>query len=286
MNSPTFENLPKFIGITFGVVYLFGFIVVMRYLSSYGVSSITLINTQYVVAGFWLISPLVLMYALFATHPLLQHDFMKSLDGITSRRTTYLSSILLALAGPVLVILMVIVLVALGLGTIKAVLFLLADNWKRIAAIASFSIGIAFLGEQAWTSWKCRDRPRHYFRLIYLPALLVLVLIWYVLYFATTIYPHIPYSLGGGEPLPVVFLLKGPKSQFTMPLASDCSGKRTKPYELLLATDKVYVVKSPREDEKTIEINRDAVLGMVVLNKTEEWKKGQREDKSHNPLPR
>ncbi len=45
----------------------------------------------------------------------------------------------------------------------------------------------------------------------------------------------------------------------------DESAKRSVPYKLLLATDKSYVVVSPSDKERSVEISRDSVAGMVVL---------------------
>lgn len=44
------------------------------------------------------------------------------------------------------------------------------------------------------------------------------------------------------------------------------SARRSIPYKLLLTTDKYYVVLSPNPKERSIEISRDAVAGMVVLD--------------------
>ncbi|HUM05852.1 MAG TPA: hypothetical protein VLT90_10360, partial [Terriglobales bacterium] len=43
------------------------------------------------------------------------------------------------------------------------------------------------------------------------------------------------------------------------------SAKRSVPYKLLLATDKYFVVVSPSDKERSVEISRDSVAGMVVL---------------------
>lgn len=45
----------------------------------------------------------------------------------------------------------------------------------------------------------------------------------------------------------------------------DRSAKRSISYKLLLATDKSFVVVSPSDKERSVEISRDSVAGMVVL---------------------
>ena len=77
------------------------------------------------------------------------------------------------------------------------------------------------------------------------------------------IYPFIPYSLGGGKPLTVVFLL-GDK-QIPGILAKDASSHLSIPYKLLESTDKVFVVLPTDPSQKSIEFSRAAVLGLEVL---------------------
>ena len=77
------------------------------------------------------------------------------------------------------------------------------------------------------------------------------------------VYPLIPYGLGGGKPRTVV-LMPG-KEGLPTGIARDSSSGRSVPYKLLIVTDHSYVVISPAQNEESIEINRDAVLGVVVL---------------------
>jgi hypothetical protein len=46
---------------------------------------------------------------------------------------------------------------------------------------------------------------------------------------------------------------------------ADRSAKTSVPYKLLLATDKSFIVVSPSDKERSVEISRDSVAGMVVL---------------------
>jgi len=97
----------------------------------------------------------------------------------------------------------------------------------------------------------------------YLASLLMIVLC-YVLWFSVRIYPLIPFSLGGGKPLTVAFI-EGEKKMPDELQKTDRSAKRSVPYKLLLATDKSFVVVSPSDKERSVEISRDSVAGLVVL---------------------
>ena len=47
---------------------------------------------------------------------------------------------------------------------------------------------------------------------------------------------------------------------------ADPAAKRSIPYKLLLSTDKSYIVVAPSSKERSIEISRDSVSGIVVLD--------------------
>jgi hypothetical protein len=48
-------------------------------------------------------------------------------------------------------------------------------------------------------------------------------------------------------------------------IKADTSLKRSISYQLLVTTDKSYVIVSPDANEKSIEISRESVAGIVVL---------------------
>jgi hypothetical protein len=95
-------------------------------------------------------------------------------------------------------------------------------------------------------------------------ALLLTIVISYAVWFSGRIYPLIPLSLGGGRPLTVVFI-EGEKKMPDEIQKTDPAAKRSIPYKLLLSTDKYYVVVAPSPKERSIEVSRDAVVGIVVL---------------------
>jgi hypothetical protein len=99
--------------------------------------------------------------------------------------------------------------------------------------------------------------------LFYLAFLLVIV-IGYAVWFSVRVYPLIPFSLGGGRPLTVVFI-EGEKKMPEEIQKPDPALNRSIPYKLLLSTDHYYVVISPSSSERSIEVSREAVAGIVVL---------------------
>ena len=95
----------------------------------------------------------------------------------------------------------------------------------------------------------------------------VLALFIWVISFSHDVYPHIPFSLGGGEPRRVVFVLGEAPGQTASFLVKDGAGPQTVPYQLLLESEGTFVVVSPVDGQKAIEFDRKAVAAMIVLGK-------------------
>jgi len=85
------------------------------------------------------------------------------------------------------------------------------------------------------------------------------------LIFATTVYPRIAFSLGGGQSRQVVFWLSSGAGSDSF-LERDGTTAYTVPYELLLANGNSLVV-SPKDNQRAIEFDRKVVGAMVVLGK-------------------
>lgn len=253
-----FEPLSKLVAAALGLLYLLGFLVVATYLSRFGVSSFAVLHLQYLIAGIWVLGPPVLMAALYET----EHRFKeRAAPGIEAEFTWLrfgVSSLISAIPASVFFV---------TLGLIPSV----SDDltWKSGVRLFLFYFGMwAF----AQLLWLCHRVPteketwainRTHAAPFYLSSMLVLVFV-YSLWFSLRVYPLIPFSMGGGKPLTVIFF-EGEKKMPDEILKSSPSAKRSVPYKLLLEEDKCFVVVSPSDAAKSLEISRDSVAGMVVL---------------------
>jgi hypothetical protein len=96
-------------------------------------------------------------------------------------------------------------------------------------------------------------------------VLSVFSFIAYTKHFSHSVYPEIPFAIGGGKPESVVFLLKPTTGSDSPPVVRDQTSDRSIPYELILETDNSYAVISKGSDERAIQFNREAVEGYVVM---------------------
>jgi hypothetical protein len=251
------ESLSKVFAVALGVLYLLGFLVVAAYLSRFGVSSFSVLHLQYLLAGVWLLGPSLL-------HTTLMHAsrrFDQRVDpvgaGKFNLRRFVVSSVLTSIPTCIFIVLLyaipnVLRTMTWGIG----IRFLLFD-------FAMTNFAVLF-----WQSWRVppdREKPyknRSHAAPFYFSTLCMFVL-GFAVWFSVRIYPLIPSSLGGGRPLTVVFF-EGEKK---MPdeIQREGSTKRSIPYKLVLSTDKYYVVLSPSPKERSMEVSRDSVAGMIVL---------------------
>jgi hypothetical protein len=252
---------PKLFAAAVAVLYLIGFLVVASYLSRYGVSSFSVLQLQYLIAGVWVLGPPIAFAAVTRTAQALNESVAPDTpSGFNWRR--FRLGLFSITAVPLL----------LYLAAIQAItLWGKIELWPGIQLQGYFFyVAMALSLQILWASWH-NDWPRETPWVkrgaapFYL-TLLVTIVLAYTLWFSVRVYPLIPYSLGGGRPLTVAFI-EGDKN---LPdgIEADESSKRSIPYALLVATDKYYVVVSPERGEKSIEVSRESVAGMIVLNDT------------------
>jgi hypothetical protein len=246
--------LAKYVGVFVGFAYSLGFLVVSSHLSHYGVSPLSVLQSQYLVAGAWTIAPPV-AFALIQRTTSRFSDRAWRFPAVSWRR-----SVLIPLIAqfPIALLVGAFSLLAGGFGDFTWALFLRV--WLCYFVLASaadmawISLHVSAENERWWLN---RQATPFY------ATLFVLGILVYSLNFGSRVYPLIPYTLGGGKPRTIVFI-PGDR-QFPIGIVKDSSSSRSVPYKLLTTTDKSYVVISPNPGEQSIEINRDAVQGIIVL---------------------
>lgn len=251
------ESLSKVFAVALGILYLVGFLVVASYLSRYGVSSFSVLHLQYLIAGFWVLGPPVILASITYASRRFDERAAPAVEGKFNWRRFAISSLF---TGTPSALFMVIVFAIPNV----------SENMTWGMSIRLFLFYLAMLNCAGffWTSRQATEETwwinRSHAAPFYL-ALLLMIVVSYALWFSVRIYPLIPFSLGGGRPLTVVFI-EGEKKMPDEIEKTDRSAKRSIPYKLLISTDRYYVVVSPSPKERSLEISRDVVAGMVVLD--------------------
>jgi hypothetical protein len=234
-----------------------GFLVVSSNLSGYGVSTFSVLQIRYLTAGIWLLGPPVVYSFITYTSRRFEDRAAPAVTGQFNWRRFAISSLL----------------TAIPLALFYALLIVIPNVWHGLTwgvglRLFLFYSAIVICTQMLWWSW--RADPKRETWLInrssapFYAALLLTIVISYAVWFSGRIYPLIPLSLGGGRPLTVVFI-EGERKMPDEIKKTDPAAKRSIPYKLLLSTDKYYVVVAPSPKERSIEVSRDAVAGIVVL---------------------
>jgi hypothetical protein len=252
------ESLSKLFAVSLTFLYLLGFLVVASHLSRYGVSSFSVLQLQYLVAGIWVLGPPAVQAALTLTSRRFDERVAPEVAGKFNWRRFAISTLVTGVPS---------LLFAVLLGCIPNVVE--SMTWKLFLRLFLFYMVMLNCAQIFWMSWQTDTKNetwwinRSHVAPFYLASLLMIVMS-YAVWFSVRIYPLIPFSLGGGRPLTVAFI-EGEKRMPDEIERADRSAKRSIPYKLLLSTDRYYVVVSQSPKELSVEISRDAVAGMVVL---------------------
>jgi hypothetical protein len=254
---PAVETASKYIGLSIGAVYLVGFIIVAAHLTRYGVSSFSVLQLQYLIAGVWALGLPGMYFSITYFAADFDERVAPSTPGKINWRRFLISTTISGIPS------------ALFIGLLVSIPTFV-NNLTIGLGVRAFGFFIAIMASAGMLLISARVSPeketilvnRRHAAPFYLVSLLS-VLLAYAVWFGVRIYPLIPSSLGGGRPLTIVFIVG--EKKLPDEIKEDTKLKRSIPYKLLMETDKFYAVLSPNQGEKSIEVSRDSVSGIIVL---------------------
>jgi hypothetical protein len=250
------DLLSKCAALAVGVIYLVGFLVVSAQLSRYGVSSFSVLRLQYLIAGGWVLAPPIIFISFYGGE-----SFKERAAPAHSEKADWPRFLFVSVVG------------IIPFSVLFALLAAIPGIWENFTWGMGFRLFLFYFaawicGHYLLTSWRVQTERetwlvnRRHAAPFYL-ILLVAITLAYVFWFSARIYPLIPFSLGGGRPLTIAFIAG--EKKLPDEIKVDISLKRSIPYQLLVTTDRSYVVLSQDPNEKSIEVSRDSVAGIVVL---------------------
>jgi hypothetical protein len=265
----------KTAAVALSILYICGFFVVSLYLAGFGIHSVALLRVQYLAAGFFSLGPLCLTYFVAS---LLHLGFEKLFVG-ESRLGSVPASVWPRIRWASLALLRIVweflqVFIGAGLvidGVVSIFVpgvqdLLWHHKWVFVRMMRDLALGILFM-LRAISVVSKQERELNFktaFQ-VGLPATFsVFFFLAYMSQFSLDVYPNIPFAVGGGKPESVVFLLKH-DAVSPPPVVRDKTSDRSIPYSLILETDNAYAVVSQDSNERTIQFNREAVEGYIVL---------------------
>jgi hypothetical protein len=243
----------KVISFSIALTYLIGFLVVAWHLSKYGVSSLSLVHLQYLVAGLWVVLPPGFVALLTLTKDLPTIHLDRSAPKLPWYGRFAANLITAFPANIVFGFFIGFLIVNLSTGKLFYALFLL------VVAGLAISLFISSLRIPPGATGRLMSRNLAPFY----GGVAVTTAGFYIWLFAVNIYPAIPYEWGGGRPLTVIFL-EGDKP---LPdgIVKDGNTRHSIAYKLLVVTEKTYVVVPQPANQKSLQFDRESVQGIIVL---------------------
>src|SRR5712691_3871277 len=193
------DSFSKCVAVAVGVIYLIDFLVVSTHLSRYGVSSFSVLQLQYLIAGGWVLAPPIVFISFYGGE-----SFKERAAPIHSDKTDWPRFVFVSLVG--------IIPFSIFFGLLTSIPGIWKNfTWGMGFRLFLFYFAIWICGHYLLIAWQVQTEKetwlvnRRHAAPFYLTLLLTVVL-GYVVWFAARIYPLIPFSLGGGRPLTVAFI--------------------------------------------------------------------------------
>jgi hypothetical protein len=263
-------------------VYVMGFVVVGLHLAGYGASSLDLIKSQYLAAGFWFCGSSLLYFGALKLMRSFVMSLIRTRPGFREVGGVRQRLLLSLFSNFVLAFLLCIFMFMFRFGH-RLVPHLLVPRFKELddsvlligLVSLPFAVLMAFLDIayqlRAWFKERAAEQGRSsdMWTIPWLNAIIFIATFFLlsIKIFAVTIYRFIPFSLGGGEPRQVIFWLGPTTSPAESFVERDGSKSFSIPYELLVESENSLVVISPKEGQRAIEFDRKSVGAVIVLGK-------------------
>jgi hypothetical protein len=251
------DSISKLLAFGIGLLYLSGFVIVANHLSRFGVSTFSILQLQYLLAGVWAFGPFILIAVV--------QDVQRRFE---RRVAPHHSAVLFNWRRFVISLVFSGIPFGLSIAILESLPgFWVGMTWKIFWVWFLFFLVIVNCADSSLRAWRIQPESETVWQnrdtaVFYLSAVFT-VCLFYLFWFSAHIYPLIPFSWGGGKPLTVVFF----ENEKRLPEAIQAGSisSRSVPYELLAATDKYYVLIGKDPSELSMEISRDSVAGILVL---------------------
>ena len=243
-----------------GLCYVFGLVVSNIHFGRYGYYSLSLLQLNYVFAGFWSVLPIIV--AAFAVNFLYVYFTGAGREGEQPRAKFSLKRVAAGLLG----LLMFTGIVSVVVSMIGEYIGFRFSWWWLAVSLAGLIPAIAFVGF-AFSIVAPREGKRNVNLSLLLLMNLAIALTFYLAFFSLKVYGDIPAGVGGGRPARVRFVVDAAERPFFLSsgITFDEGDGNSKPVGLLLNTEEGYVVR-PNEGSHTVIIPRERVKTLLLVN--------------------
>jgi hypothetical protein len=268
------ENITKSVLSIGAIIYAWGFLVISIYLSQYHISSLNLLRVQYILAGIWIVIPILLfsILAIWFTAAFYKEFFTKAEEQKDKKKRWFLDFI-----WKIIIVVMLI----------SGYYFIVSDFLKWIAPtftsgifvlngfdllkVAGFCLGIAIFLGITWNfingSRKYPEKKAPYLLWGVLFAIFTTTIaLGYTVYFSLYLYPKIPSILGGGQPQNVKIMIGHGDDYESLrkALNFDNNQELSSTLKLITTTDEIYLILDPINTYRAIVLPKNSVSLLIL----------------------
>jgi hypothetical protein len=254
-------------------IYGVGFLVVSVHLSVYHVTPYSLLRLQYALAGVWLLFPLLVGFSILFIFKSFQGLFNRIIE---KQKLNWMLFVFFKTLSIVFIIAWFVVIADMCYVVFSSLLPSLFSSFILLPLREFFLISFLY-GSLAFLCFcsflilkKIRNKENSFsnreFRLgvtTLVTTIILTTLIFFVVLgsFARFIYARIPCELGGGCPIKVQFIIKKDNQgeQIARMLGMNEKHDLSPKLQLLLTTDKSYVIVHPSAERASIVVPKDRV---------------------------
>lgn len=250
--------------------YVAGFCVVCLHSAQFGVSSLELLKPYYILAGLWLVLPLVSIAVMtafavavfFSTRSFTANSWKGSLKRFAWALGVWLSLLSIVLA-----------IVARQLPSIRATPDLnqfaeYSHILRELAGSYIWITGFTMFGLMFWRGSRVAAQKQTQALMrsmaVVSAVFLMFVTLEYLVWFSRALFPLIPQSLGGGRPIVVRLISSSASAAGNEPSIVD-EAHLSKPCQLLLEQADSFVVRFPSLDGQVLRLEKDAYAGYLIM---------------------
>lgn len=241
-----------------GLCYVLGLVVSNIHFGRYGYYSLSLLQINYVFAGFWSLLPIIV--AAFAVNFLYMYLTGAGWEGERPQRKFSLKEVAAGILGILILVTMLSAAVHL-IG--ESIGFRISWGWLAVSLVgilpASAFVAFALSIVAPWAG------KRNVNRSLLLLMNFAIALTFYLGFFSLTVYRDIPAGMGGGRPARVRFVVDAAEKPFFLSsgIAFNERDGNSRAVELLLNTEEGYVVR-PDGAADTVIIPRERVKALLI----------------------
>lgn len=277
------EKVSKLALYVAGLTYVLGFLVTSVHFSEYNVSSLNLIRPHYILAGFWLLLPIIVLVtiagAIILAFGMQFVNLEKSRRSVIKIIWKFGIIIFMGLFGSIMFMGTLLGILAEGSPKLESWVVDSLGPYKYkafayIGALTLLTVLIYILFKKLTKDTEgstithgraeVQEKAIHIF-LPFLIALFLVTLFSYIGFFSVNIYPRIPSAIGGGKPILVTLYLKPDTTISQVGLNNKVTpSQHNIDVMLRLEQDKMYIISPKDNHEKTIKLSKDLVASVVM----------------------